>query len=328
MPSHHYITVTIQKKKNTTCLSVCGTVVAYMLLEALSPVFQIPVGSPMVERFQWSFQTKIDQEEGPSSLLLKKLASENLVNRGGILSDTVPEDEPLRLKVTQNTAREELPPQSRVSLSDVDGVKLSGPSFAAMARLKMRRNSCKQPSVIWWNVQSMKLEKAEVVQNKMELIKINILGISELKWAGVGHFESGNHIVYYAENDKLKRKGLAFIVIKNISRSILKYNTVGDRIIFIRLQGKPVNTTIIQIYISTTKAKDEEIEDFYQLLQSEIDQTYDKNALIITDNRNGKDGNKEGLVVGKYGLGDRNNVRDHMIEFCKTNDFFTTNTIF
>ncbi|XP_064138673.1 craniofacial development protein 2-like [Loxodonta africana] len=252
------------------------------------------------------------------------------MNSSGTLSDIVLEDESPRLEGTQKMTGEELPPQSRVDLNDVDGVKLSGPSFADVARLKMRRNSCKRPLIIGtWNVRSMNLGKLEIVKNEMERINIDILGISELKWTGIGHFELDNHLVYYAGNDNSKRNGVAFIIKKNISRSILKYNAESDRITSIRLQGRPVNKTIIQIYPPTTRAKNEEIEDFYQLLQSEIDQTCNQDALIITGDWNAKVGNKEeGSVTGKYGLGDRNNAGDRKIEFCKTNDFFIANTFF
>ncbi|XP_049739840.1 craniofacial development protein 2-like [Elephas maximus indicus] len=179
-----------------------------------------------------------------------------------------------------------------------------------------------------WNVQSMDLEKLEKVKNETECININILGISKLKWTGIGHFESDNHMAHNAGNDNLKRNGVAFIIKRNISISILKYNPVSDRIISIH-QVRPVNTTIIQIYTPTTRAKDEEIEDFYQLLQSEIDQTCNQDALIITSDWNAQVGNKEEeSVIGKYGLGDRNNATDQMIEFCKTNDFFIANTFF
>ncbi|XP_064131955.1 sorting nexin-24 isoform X1 [Loxodonta africana] len=192
----------------------------------------------------------------------------------------------------------------------------------------MRRNSCKHPLIIGtWNVRSMNLGKLDIIKNEMERINIDILGISELKWTGIGHFESDNHIVY-AGNDDSKRNGVAFMVKKNVSRSILKYNAVSDRIISIRLQGRPVNMAIIQIYAPTTRAKNEEIEDFYQLLKSEIDQTCNQDALIITGDWNAKVGNEEGSVVGKYGLGDRNNAGDRMIGFCKTNNFFIANTFF
>ena len=114
-------------------------------------------------------------------------------------------------------------------------------------------------------------KKIEDIKNEMECINIDVLGISGLKWTGIGHFESDNHMVCYVGNDKLKTNGVTFIVKKNISRSVLKYNAVSDRIISICLQGRPVNTNIVQIYAPTIKAKDEETEDFYQLLQSEID---------------------------------------------------------
>ncbi|KAM9687584.1 craniofacial development protein 2-like [Trichechus inunguis] len=223
------------------------------------------------------------------------------------------EDEPPRLEGTQNTTREKLPRQIRVNLNDA--VEVTPPGYPLV--------------IATWNVQSMNVGKLEVVKNEMESINVDILGISELEWAGTGHFESGNHMVYYSGYNTLKKNGVAFIIKKTISRSILKYNAVSDRLISIRLQGKPVNTTIIQIYAPTTNATDEEIEDFYKLLQSEIDQTCKKDALLITGDWNAKVGEKEEKpVAGKFGLGDRDEAGDRMIEFCKTNDLFIGNTFF
>ncbi|XP_049754630.1 intraflagellar transport protein 43 homolog isoform X1 [Elephas maximus indicus] len=228
-------------------------------------------------------------------------------------SNAVLEDEPPRLEGTQNTTGEELPTQSRPNLNDTDEVKPPG-----------------YPLIIGtWNVRSMSDGKLEVVKNEMERVGIDILGISELEWTGTGRLVSKNHMVYYAGNDKLKENGVAFIMKRSISKCLLKYNTVSDRLISIRLRGKPVNTTIIQVYAPTTNAKDEEIEEFYTMLQSEIDHTCKKDALIITGDWNAQVGSiEEGPVVGKFGLGDRNDAGDRLIEFCKTNDLFIANTFF
>ncbi|XP_049735553.1 craniofacial development protein 2-like [Elephas maximus indicus] len=252
------------------------------------------------------------------------------MNSSGTLSDIALEDELPRLEGTQKITGEELPPQSRGVFNDMDGVKLLGPSFADVERLKMRRNIYECPLIIeMWKVQSMNLGKLEIIKNETECKNLNILNISKLKWTAISHFESDCHIVYYAGKDNLKTNGVPFIVKKNTSTSILKYNAVSDRIIFQMSTKRPVDMIVIQIYPPPTKAKDEEIEDFYQLLQSEIDRTCNQHALIITGEWNVKVGNKvEGLVVRKCGLDDRNDARDQMIDVCKTSDFFTANTFF
>ena len=105
--------------------------------------------------------------------------------------------------------------------------------------------------------------KLEIVKLEMERIKIDILGISELKWTGTGHFTSGNYEVYYSGSENIRRNGVALIVNKKLINSIIGYNTKNDRMISIRLQGKPTNLTIIQIYAPTTEAEESITENFY-----------------------------------------------------------------
>ena len=65
-----------------------------------------------------------------------------------------------------------------------------------------------------WNVRSMNQGKLEVVKQEMTRVNINILGISELKWIGMGEFNSDDHYIYYFEQESLRRKGVAIIVNK------------------------------------------------------------------------------------------------------------------
>ena len=64
-----------------------------------------------------------------------------------------------------------------------------------------------------WNVKSMDQDKLKVVKQEMARVNIDILGISELKWTGMGEFNPGDHYIYYCEQESLRRNGVAIIVI-------------------------------------------------------------------------------------------------------------------
>ena len=94
-------------------------------------------------------------------------------------------------------------------------------------------------------------------QGKLEVVKrvnINILGISKLKWTGMGEFNSDDHNIYYGGQESLRRNGLAIIVNKRIQNAVLECNLKNDRMIFVHFQGKPFNSTVIQVYVPTTNA--------------------------------------------------------------------------
>ena len=78
---------------------------------------------------------------------------------------------------------------------------------------------CKEQYCIGtWNVRSMTQGKLEVVKQEMARVNINILGISELKWTGMGEFNSNDHYIYYCGQDSLRRNGVAIIVNKRLSQ--------------------------------------------------------------------------------------------------------------
>ena len=67
-----------------------------------------------------------------------------------------------------------------------------------------------------WNVRSMHQGKLEVVKQKMARVNVNILGISELKWTGMGEFNTHDHYIYYYGQEPLRRNGEAIIVNKRV----------------------------------------------------------------------------------------------------------------
>ena len=72
-----------------------------------------------------------------------------------------------------------------------------------------------------WNVRSMNQGKLEVVKQEMARVNINILGISELSWTGIGEFNSDDHYIYYCGQESLRRNGVAIIVKKRIQNAVL-----------------------------------------------------------------------------------------------------------
>ena len=93
----------------------------------------------------------------------------------------------------------------------------------------------------------------------MARINIDILGISELKWTGMGEFNSDDHYIYYCGQESLRRNGVALIVNKRIQNAVLGCNLKDDRMISVRFQGKPFSVTVIQVYAPTTYAEEAEV---------------------------------------------------------------------
>ena len=76
---------------------------------------------------------------------------------------------------------------------------------------------CKEEYCIGtWNVRSMNQGKSEVVKQEMARVNIYILEISELKWTGMGEFNSDDHYIYYCGQESLRRNGVAIIVNKRV----------------------------------------------------------------------------------------------------------------
>ena len=102
--------------------------------------------------------------------------------------------------------------------------------------------------------------KLEVVKQEMARVNVDILGVSELKWTGMGEFNSDDHYIYYCGQKSLRRNGVAIVVNKRVQNAVLGCNLKNDRVISVCFQGKPFNTTVIQVYTSTTNAKEAEVD--------------------------------------------------------------------
>ena len=115
--------------------------------------------------------------------------------------------------------------------------------------------------------------KLEVVKQEMARVNINILGISELQWTGMGEFNADNHWICYCAQKSLRRNGTALIVNKRVQNKVLGGNIKNDRMISIGFYGKTHNITVIQVYVPTTNAKEAEVEWFYNDIQDLLELT-------------------------------------------------------
>ena len=110
--------------------------------------------------------------------------------------------------------------------------------------------------------------KLEVVKQEMARVNIDILGISELKWTGMGEFNSDDHYIYYCGQESLRRNGVAIIVNKRVWNAVLGCNLKNDRMISVCFLGKPFNVTVIQVYVPASNAEEAEVEWFYEDLKT------------------------------------------------------------
>ena len=122
----------------------------------------------------------------------------------------------------------------------------------------------------------MNQHKLEVVKQEMARVNVDILGFSELKWTGMGEFNSDDHYIYYCGQESLRRNGVSIIVNKRVQNAVLGCKLKNDRMISVHFQGKPFNITVIQPYAPTSNAEKAEVEQFYEDLQDLLELTHQK----------------------------------------------------
>ena len=120
----------------------------------------------------------------------------------------------------------------------------------------------------------------------MARLNIKFLGISELKWTGMGKFNSDDHYIYYWGQEPLWRNGVFFIVDKRVQNAVLGCNLKNNRMTLVHFQGKPFNIIVIKVYATTTDAEEAELKWFYEDLQELLELISKKGVLFITGDWN------------------------------------------
>ena len=114
-------------------------------------------------------------------------------------------------------------------------------------------------------------------------MNVDLLGISELKWTGMGEFNSDDHYIYYCGQESLRRNGVATMVNKRVRNAVLGCNLKNDRMISVRFQGKPFNIMVIQAYAPTSNAEEAEVEWFNEDLQDLLELRTKKESFSLQE---------------------------------------------
>ena len=145
-----------------------------------------------------------------------------------------------------------------------------------------------------------------MVKQEMTRVNINILGIGELKWAGMGKFNSDDHYIYYCGQESLRRIGVALIIKRRVWNAVHGCNLKNSRRISVHFQNKPFSITVIQVYAPTSNSKEAEIEWFCRPTRPSRSNTKKKKktVLFIIEDCEAKVRSQEiPEVTGKFGLG-------------------------
>ena len=162
----------------------------------------------------------------------------------------------------------------------------------------------------------------------MKRMKINILGLSEVRWKDGGDFMSEDVRVIYA-GGKESQRGVAVILDAETTKRVTKVIQHNDRLILVKIQADPVDLVIVQVYMPTSDHSDEEVEELYEEMERLIGKEKGNDYLVIMGDWNAVVGEeKDENEVGSFGLGKRNDRGQMMVEFCRRMKLKITNTRF
>ena len=169
--------------------------------------------------------------------------------------------------------------------------------------------------------------KLEVVKQEMERANIDVWGISELKWTGMGEFNSDDHYIHCRGQESLRRNRVAIIVNRRVWNTVLGCNLKNDKI-SAHFQGKPFNITVIQVYTLISNAEEAEVEQFFEDLKDLLELTPNKDVLFIIGDWMQKKKSRNTWVTGKSGLEVQKEAGQRLIEFCQEKALVIANTLF
>ena len=152
--------------------------------------------------------------------------------------------------------------------------------------------------------------KAAQVAREMERYRLDLMGLSEIRWTGAGRIKMRNgYTMIYAGEESEHQRGVAIMMSQDTQKSLIEWTAVSSRIITARFYSRFKNTTVIQAYAPTNESTDDEKDDFYEQLQATFDTCNRHDIVIVMGDLNAKVGhdNKdmEG-IMGKHGLGNIN----------------------
>nr|XP_014435365.2 craniofacial development protein 2-like [Pelodiscus sinensis] len=175
--------------------------------------------------------------------------------------------------------------------------------------------------------------KLAQIVTEMRQYNLHVLGVSESRWTGLGRLKTsaGETVLYSGRDDDQNHEGLAIILKKGIEKCLLEWKPVNRRLMRVRLKGRQVNITLIQVYAPTNNSGEEIKDIFYEQLQAEVESTPHHDLTIIMGDLNAKVGNTNthyDRVTGRHGCGTMNDNGERLVGFCSVNNLVIGRTLF
>ena len=192
----------------------------------------------------------------------------------------------------------------------------------------------RQQRIACWNVKTMyQLGKTAQVCREMRRYDIDILGVSECRWSGIGRMVTATgETIVYSGGDNGHQRGVAIIMNRNAAEAMIKWIAVSERIIVARFNSNHIKVTIIQVYAPTNVATDDEKDDFYNQLQEVYNEVKSHDLVITMGDLNAKIGYQkagEQRIVGQHALmADRSDNGERFVASCMENNMAILTTFF
>ncbi|KAH0817858.1 hypothetical protein GEV33_004933 [Tenebrio molitor] len=200
---------------------------------------------------------------------------------------------------------------------------------------KLKHRKHKVILVATWNVRTLyQAGKLRQALHEMENYGVEIMGISEARWKGVGEISVDRYKIIYSGQDETTGEhmnGVAIILNNKVRDSLISWEPVNDRIITARINMKNNNFTVVQCYAPTNVADIEDKEVFYSTLNRTMGSIPKEDIVLLMGDFNAKVGtDNNGLedIMGKNGIGEKNENGEMMVELCGLHQLKIGGTLF
>jgi exonuclease III len=171
-----------------------------------------------------------------------------------------------------------------------------------------------------------------IIAEEAERYKMEVVALQEIRWKGRGSIRKSKYTLHYSGYDvRQGNRGVGFIISKKVSRSVLGFLPVCDRICTLRAKGKFHNITFINVYAPTEDNEDEIVDEFYETLQVVCDEIPKHDAIITLGDFNAKLGREQLYkdVTGRHSLHEATNSNGlRLVQYATINNFKVLSTWF
>lgn len=213
-----------------------------------------------------------------------------------------------------------------VTSNDEFEPKPSGSSLSDVVHMQTRRKELRFGT---WNVRSLFAKgKLQNLIEEAEALKMDLFGICETRWDGVGDTRIDGWRFMWSGGD-VHAHGVGILMRDSVSRSVKGFWPVSKRVMMVKLSAKPIDICVLQVYAPTTDHSDEEVEEFYGDVARALKQVKSGEVVFVMGDLNAKVGSSSiDGIVGQFGLGYKNDRGARLVEFCEEHDMVITNTHF